>query len=870
LNHQGADRLDMSESRASTTAFQDVVRLQRSAKAHASLDRLAALAGALLRARAAQVSLLTDVQWIAASGGLAPPSGGPPTPLSDSLCKVTAGTDVPLVVPDARSDARVSALAPVVGGEVGSYLGVPLDSTSGSRVGALCVYGPDRREWTPADVAVLELLAQWAMSELELAALTDDLNEDRKRWQLAIDAAGIGSFDLDLATGRLASDARGKELLGFPPDVRDVRLETFLDRVPEEDAVRVARAIEEAVQAVGVYQTEHRVHAQGEPERWLRVRGRVLADRDGRAVRLLGSVQDATDEKQADARAVRVLESMSAAFVSLTPDWRISYVNAEAEKVLGVSRSELLDRDHWEAFPLTVGSEFETVYRRALATKQAEALEAFYGPPLNAWYEVRVLPSPDGLSIYFVDVTDRHIAQELIELTHEVSDRLTASLEVEDTLRHLAQLVVPKLADWSIVSVAGDDGDVLDVATWHADPALRGAAQRYAEHRAEGRDDAVVADVLSGTQPYVLERGATEKALELLRSDEAIEAIRGLAPESTVVMPLPAAGRRGLLSLARGAGRPSFSDEEIAVARTIAQRAGLALDNARLYTEQRTSAERLQQLADRLADANDRLQQAAEHESSVARALQDAMLTRLPEPDHLQMAARYLTASGSEKVGGDWYDAVVLPGGATFVTIGDVVGHDIEAAAVMGQLRNMLRVLAWDREEPPSVVVGRLDRANRELGIDTVATVLALRIEQPGDQRSSGLRTLRWTSAGHPAPVLIYADGTARLLSRSNDVLLGLDPRKPRRDHTEMAPAGSTLLLYTDGLIETNRRNLDAGQAQLLETVSRHHARPIEQFADAIIADMVGDAPADDVAVLVVRLLDDEGPVPAKREEREA
>ena len=115
------------------------------------------------------------------------------------------------------------------------------------------------------------------------------------------------------------------------------------------------------------------------------------------------------------------------------------------------------------------------------------------------------------------------------------------------------------------------------------------------------------------------------------------------------------------------------------------------------------------------------------------------------------MAARYLTAAEQDQVGGDWYDAVVLPTGATTLVIGDVIGHDISAAAMMGQLRNMLRALVWDRADAPSAVVARLDRAIRDLRINTMATLALVSIEEPTPAQPTGARRLRWTNAGHPA-----------------------------------------------------------------------------------------------------------------------
>lgn len=258
--------------------------------------------------------------------------------------------------------------------------------------------------------------------------------------------------------------------------------------------------------------------------------------------------------------------------------------------------------------------------------------------------------------------------------------------------------------------------------------------------------------------------------------------------------------------------------------------------------------------SERLLEANRQLQRAGRHDRSVAVALQTALLSHLPEPPDLQLAARYLTAAEQDQVGGDWYDALVMPNGSTTLVIGDVIGHDIVAASVMGQLRNVLRALLWDRAEQPSAGLTRLDRANRDLHIDALATLIVANIELPRQGDPSRHRTMRWTNAGHPAPVLIHADGSAQLIAEHTDILLGVAPETTREDHTLVLSAGATLLLYTDGLVETPTRDFSAGQQQLLDAARRHHAQQPGELIDAIIRDVVIGHPTDDVAVLAVRL----------------
>lgn len=271
------------------------------------------------------------------------------------------------------------------------------------------------------------------------------------------------------------------------------------------------------------------------------------------------------------------------------------------------------------------------------------------------------------------------------------------------------------------------------------------------------------------------------------------------------------------------------------------------------------------------------LERDAAHDQSVAKALQEALLTELPEPNHLHIAAHYVTAALADRVGGDWYDALVDPQGATTVIIGDVAGHDIAAAALMGQLRSMLRAFVWEHpDDPPSAALTRLDAAMEQLRIPTTATVLVARIEQSACAERRDLRTVRWSSAGHPPPILIPADGAAGLLAADDapgtsprvDPLLGARARQSRHDHVTTIRPGSTLLLYTDGLIETRRADLDTGIRALVARADEHRDLEPDRLLATVTADLVGDAPEDDVATLVVRFHTETEPRPRSAGER--
>ncbi|NAZ75579.1 SpoIIE family protein phosphatase [Kineococcus sp. T13] len=246
--------------------------------------------------------------------------------------------------------------------------------------------------------------------------------------------------------------------------------------------------------------------------------------------------------------------------------------------------------------------------------------------------------------------------------------------------------------------------------------------------------------------------------------------------------------------------------------------------------------------------------QAAEAERGMSEALQRSLLTAPVQPDDLRIAVRYLPAGQGARVGGDWYDGFSSPDGATVLAIGDVAGHDREAAAQMGQLRNLLRGVCAALGTTPAAVLSGLDRAMRQLHVPSVATAVLAHVELPaGEDEESGVRTLRWSNAGHLPPVLAVPGAGARLLDTAPDLLLGLQPEVPRHDHTTALPPGSTLVLCTDGLVERRGEDLHVGLERLRRRVEQLRDLPAEEVCDALVADL-GDGREDDVAILVLRV----------------
>jgi serine phosphatase RsbU (regulator of sigma subunit) len=345
--------------------------------------------------------------------------------------------------------------------------------------------------------------------------------------------------------------------------------------------------------------------------------------------------------------------------------------------------------------------------------------------------------------------------------------------------------------------------------------------------------------VVRGRQPLVVEDAREHP---LVRDSLAIPDLSVIAYAG---MPLADADGRVVGSLCAIDSRPRrWSDDDLAVLADLADACSSELQLRAV----RDRADRSAQVA---ADQWRRTQELLEERSDVAETLQRAMLTRLPREPRLALTARYLPAHARDQVGGDWYDAFGTPDGAVVVAVGDTAGHDISAAADMGQLRTLLRGYAVDRDEPPSATMRRLDRAVETLAVDTLATVVLGRIEPDG----TGGRLLRWTNAGHPPPLLLHADGQVEVLGAPAELLIGVHPQAVRTDHVAALPAGSTLLLYSDGLVEHRAvdHDTDAGTDRVVATLTGQAQLPLEALVDRVLGQLP-ELREDDVVVLAARV----------------
>jgi serine phosphatase RsbU (regulator of sigma subunit) len=394
-------------------------------------------------------------------------------------------------------------------------------------------------------------------------------------------------------------------------------------------------------------------------------------------------------------------------------------------------------------------------------------------------------------------------ASESLRRLQQVTDVALSHLELGELMDELLGRVVEVLeADMAAVMLLEDD-DVLDIRAAKGIP--HESWQGFRIPMGEGFGGRV----------------AAERRLLVVRGSEATERmsprLHSLGLCALMGAPLLIEGDVIGVILVGSFSDREFSEEEKRLLGLVADRAALAIEHARLY----------------------------EREHGIAETLQRSLPGSLPKVRGARVAARYLPARAEAQIGGDWYDVVPLADGALALTIGDVSGHGVEAASLMGSLRDGLRAAALEGEDVARATE-RVDRLldSQRTGADAIATSLFALLRDGG--------RLDFTSAGHPPPLVVAPDGTARYLAGGLSTPLGVAANGDRPSAGVDLEAGSLLLLYTDGLVERRDASIDVGMARLAEAARRADRDP-ERFCDAVVEAMLGsDGPADDVALLAV------------------
>ncbi|WP_222270769.1 SpoIIE family protein phosphatase [Modestobacter marinus] len=393
---------------------------------------------------------------------------------------------------------------------------------------------------------------------------------------------------------------------------------------------------------------------------------------------------------------------------------------------------------------------------------------------------------------------------------------LARATGVTESLDQLAAMVVPRLADICLLDVIDEHG-MNRVVARHGDPgrqslvdALRAWAPPVRELPAPARE--AMEQGRTRFFPVVADDWLTG----VIRDPGELAAVRALDLVSIISVPLLAEGRAlGVMTLSADQRRPPFSTADVELAEQLALQVSLMMVKAQRY----------------------------ELEAHTSHTLQATLLPPPPPPvPGVAIAVRYLAATYGVEIGGDFYDVTTLPDDHVAIAVGDVVGHDITAAATMGQLRSVYRALLVE-SPAPSTVIDRLQASWPLLGLQRMATALFATLDL-----DTGV--LHVASAGHPPPLMV-ADGRAEFLPVPPSRMLGAPPA-PAVGWSGVVPPGATLVLFTDGLVESRDHDIDAGLERLRASACRTATSDPDELCDRLLTDLAGTHRADDIALLAL------------------
>ncbi|MFB6840399.1 SpoIIE family protein phosphatase [Streptomyces sp. NPDC056361] len=647
------------------------------------------------------------------------------------------------------------------------------------------------------------------------------------------------------AEGRIVEwSLAAQDLLGHRPEHVLGRLAAPL-LVPDanrELAARLTDRVQAGETMVGTLPVRHRDGHTIAMEMWIV----PAADPEGRPGAMLIAVE--TSEVLRMRENLAAMESLFTqspiGLALLGPDLRFLRVNDALARMNGMPAAEHVGRRLTEVVPGTNAVSLESLMRQVLDSGTAVVDARRVGrtpadPDRDHIWSCSYAPLLDradsrslGLIASLVDITESQEAHIEVErarhrfaLLAEAGARIGTTLDLKQTAEETVRFLVPQLADSA-------DVQMLETVLEPDDPAAstRGVLRRLA---ARFPDPTAPTSLLAPGQTFQIPLDSVYERVVLrgrptnlyasdipeLFTDPRTEALRTyLATRigSTRLVPLVARGQvLGTVTVTRLRTREPFDAQDCVLIDEVVARAALNIDNARLYTTQREAAITLQ------------------------RSLTN---NELPDVTGLELTGRYLPASAHD-VGGDWFDVIALPGGRTGLVIGDVMGHGIHAAAVMGQLRTAVRTLAR-HDIAPARMLSSLDAVVADLGEDEMATCVYA-VHDPADGG--------WTiaRAGHPPPAVATPDGTVTFLDGPPGTPLGTGAHDFGTQEVTL-PEGGLLVLYTDGLIEARDRDLDQGMSQLAQAL-RPVTRPLDTLCDEVLGRLLAGPAQDDVAMLIAR-----------------
>ncbi|MFD5777729.1 SpoIIE family protein phosphatase [Streptomyces fungicidicus] len=575
---------------------------------------------------------------------------------------------------------------------------------------------------------------------------------------------------------------------------------------------------------------------------------RLLDDR-GKVYALGLAVDQATVRRleQEVALSNRIVAQSPIGLAVLDGDLRYVSVNPALERMNGLPAGEHLGRTMPEVLPRVDAEEVEESARRVLETGLPAIDRSMTGrTPADpdddhAWHVSlyrleNTLGTVLGVAVSVVDITEQHranteaeSARRRLAVIADATARIGTSLDLERTAGELADVAVPELADAAAVdlleavaqgrrSALGPTEDAVIRALavrWVATPDVLSAADppglvtRYAPDR-------LITECVRTGLPVMVPHVDDEDLARIARSPEAAALLARAGVHSYLAVPLIARGEvLGALDLTRTRNPRAFDEDDLLLARELASRAAVQIDNARWYQSARDTALTLQR---------------------------SLLPSHPPVTGGLEVASRYQPGGATSEVGGDWFDVIPLEDGRTALVVGDVMGSGITAAATMGRLRTATHTLA-SLGLDPAVLLEHLDRITA--GLDQALATCVYAVHDPRERRCT------IANAGHLPPARVRAGHAAELLDLPTGVPLGVGGVGFSTTTVELGP-GDRLVLYTDGLVETRRHALDERLDRLLGLLDRP-GHSLEEVCDLLLGTLREPDNVDDVALLIAR-----------------
>ncbi|MEU9350426.1 SpoIIE family protein phosphatase [Streptomyces griseoloalbus] len=575
---------------------------------------------------------------------------------------------------------------------------------------------------------------------------------------------------------------------------------------------------------------------------------RLLDDRG--EVYALGLAVDQTTVRRLErdvALSTRIVAQSPIGLAVLDADLRYVSVNPALEQINGIPAEDHLGRTIREVLPLVDADVIEDAARQVLDTGRPTVDRSMTGrTPADpdedrAWsvslYRLEnALGTVLGVAVSVVDVTEQYrasleaeTARRRLAVIADATTRIGTTLELDRTAGELADVAVPGLADAAAVDLLdavvqgrrstlgpsepalmralavrwGDAADVLSAA----DPP--GRVTRYAPDR-------LITECVRTGLPVMVPQVKDEDLARIARSPEAAELLARAGVHSYLAVPLIARGEvLGALDLTRTRNPRPFDEDDLLLARELASRAAVQIDNARWYQNARDTALTLQR---------------------------SLLPSHPPVTGGLEVASRYQPAGATSEVGGDWFDVIPLEGDKTALVVGDVMGSGIPAAATMGRLRTATHTLA-SLDLDPAVLLEHLDRITG--GLDQAIATCVYAVHDPR------ARQCVIANAGHLPPARVRAGHAPELLDLPTGVPLGVGGVAFSTTVVALDP-GDRLVFYTDGLVETRRHTLDERLDRLLALLD-HPGHSLEEVCDLLLRTLHEPDNADDVALLIAR-----------------